>query len=102
MIRKKQYHDSLHHGDKVFTTEKDKYNIYFDFVNQIDPFMIGEYKGTHPKVMKDRIKKWKYLFDKSKSQHKLTFKDIRYRISDVIARATGIKIGEFKNYILLK
>ncbi len=102
MIAKKQYHDSLHHGDKVFTDEKDKYNIYFEFVDQIDPFMIGEFKGSHPKVMNKRIREWKYIFYKKKSKHKLTFKDLRYRISDIFANITGIRVGEYKNYKLLK
>jgi len=102
MIAKKQYHDSLHHGDKVFTDEKDRYNIYFEFVDQIDPFMIGEFKGSHPKVMNKRIREWKYIFYKKKSNHKLTFKDLRYRISDIFANITGIRVGEYKNYKLLK
>ncbi|MBU1076600.1 MAG: glycosyltransferase [Spirochaetes bacterium] len=102
MIAKKQYHDSLHHGNKVYAEEKEKYDLFFEFVNQIDPFMIGKYKGSHPKVMTPRIKKWKYIFDKRKSAHKTTFRDIRYRISDVLADLTGIRLGEYKNFKIIK
>ncbi len=102
MIAKKQFHDSLHHGDKVYNEEKEKYNIYFEFVNQIDPYMIDYFKGSHPSVMKERIKEWKYVFDKKMSKHKLSKRDIRYRISDWFANLTGIRVGEYKNYKLLK
>ncbi|MBN1899577.1 MAG: glycosyltransferase family 2 protein [Spirochaetes bacterium] len=101
MIAKKQYHDSLHHGNTVYSTRKDKYKVFFEFVDQIDPFMIKEYKGDHPAVMKDRIKNWKYEFDKKKSNHKLSFRDMRYRMTDVLANLTGIKLGEYRNYIKL-
>ena len=101
MIAKRQYHDSLHHGNKVYTTEKKKYDIYFEFINQIDPFFIGEYKGTHPSVMSKKIKEWKYEFDKSKSRHKVAKRDIKYRIMNTIDRIFGIRIGEYKNFKLL-
>ncbi len=102
MIRKKQYHDSLHHGNKIFTTDKKKYDIFFEFVNQLDPFMISYFTDTHPKVMKKRINSWKYEFDKTKSRHKLSKRDIRYRLSDIFYKITGLKIGEYKNYKLIK
>jgi len=102
MLAKKQYHDSLHHGNKVFHEEKAKYNIYFEFINQIDPFFIGEYKGTHPKVMSEKIRSWKYEFDKSKSEHKVTGRDIRFRLMNIIDRTTGIRIGEYKNFKIIK
>ncbi len=102
MIAKKQYHDSLHHGDKVFTEEKENYDMYFEFTNQIDPFVIAEFNQSQPCVMADKVKQWKYIFDKSRSRHKLSAKEIRYRASDIFARLTGIRIGEYKNFKLLK
>lgn len=102
MIAKNQYHDSLHHGNKVYNEEKEKYNIYFNFINQIDPFMIAKYKQSHPKVMSGKIKKWKYIFNKSKSRHKPSFRDIRWRLSDIFADLTGLRIGEYKNFKLIK
>ena len=92
MMSKMQYHDSLHHGSKAIKFEKSKHDVYFEYVNQIDPFVIDTFKGTHPKLMAARIKKWQYIFDKKKSRHKLSNRDIRYRISDVFARLTGIRL----------
>jgi len=99
MAAKKRYHDSLHHGDgweKEYKAEK------FDFLKHIDPAMLKKYKGSHAKVMEERITRWRGEFDISKSTHRRTFKDIKNRISDYIARKTGWKIGEYKNFILIK
>ncbi len=99
MAEKKRYHDSLHHGDnweKEFTEEE------FGYLEGIDPYMLDRFKGSHPEMMQKRIGEWRWDFDLSKSNHKLTFRDIRNRISDFIARKTGWRIGEYKNFILLK
>lgn len=99
MAEKKRYHDSLHHGngwEKEYKKEK------FDYLKHIDPAMLKKHEGNHPKVMRKRVNEWQGKFDISQSTHKLTFKDIRNRISDFIARRTGWKIGEYKNFILIK
>jgi len=99
MAAKKRYHDSLHHGNgwvKEYKKEK------FDYFKHIDPATLNKYNGSHPQVMEERIAKWQGEFDISKSTHRLTFKDIRNRISDSIARKTGWRIGEYKNFILIK
>jgi len=99
MAAKKRYHDSLHHGNgwaKEYKKEK------FDYLEHIDPAMLRKYNGSHPRVMEERIGKWQREFDISKSTHKLTFKDIRNRFSDSLARKTGWRIGEYKNFILMK
>lgn len=102
MLAKKQFHDSLHHGSKADTEQKQKHEIFWEFVDQIDPFMIAEFNKTHPRIMKEKVKKWPYDFDKNKSRHKLTGQDIRYRSSDIFANITGIRLGEYKNFKLLK
>ncbi len=98
MLQKKKVQDILHHK----TVDEEKYKVYFEFVDQIDPFMITEYTGTHPQVMEKRIKEWKYVFDKKKSKHKLSLRDIRYRISDVLADVIGYRMGEYRNFKLMK
>lgn len=108
MAEKKRYHDSLHHGNKWSKEYRKK---EFDYLVHIDPYMLEEFKGTHPEVMREKAENWKWKLDLprtravqglTKSTHKLTFKDIRYRISDFIARHTGWRIGEYRNFILLK
>jgi len=99
MAEKKRYHDSLHHGngwENEYKGEK------FDYYEYIDPWMLKKYNGNHPKIMEKRINEWQEKYDISKTTHRLTFKDIRNRVSDFIARKTGWKIGEYKNFILIK
>ncbi len=102
MIAKKAYQDSLHHKNRIYNKEIEKKRLFFDFINQIDPFIINDFKKTHPEVMKDKVKKWKYVFDKSKSTHKLSSKEIRHRVVNIMYRIFKIKIGEYRNYKLIK
>lgn len=58
------------------------------------------FKGTHPKVMEQRLKRlnWKFSFDPTKSK-KLP---LRKRILNAVFKKTGWHIGEFKNYNLIR
>lgn len=99
MAAKKRYHNSLHHGDKDGNKEAQE-RFYYE--NHIDPFMVDKYSGSHPEVMSDRIENWDYPFQPEKFDYSLNFKDIRYRVTDVIADLTGLRIGEYKNFKLLR
>jgi hypothetical protein len=69
----------------------------FDF-SKIDS--LARFKESHPKVMEQRLKRlqWHFVFDPTKSVKSST----RRQILDFIYKKTGLHIGEFKNYILLK
>ncbi|MFH1415320.1 MAG: glycosyltransferase family 2 protein [Elusimicrobiota bacterium] len=99
MADKNRYHDSLHHGDENSETEKED-RFYYE--EHIDSNMVGGFRGTHSSVMRDRIENWKYKFEPKKHKRKITLKDIRYRITDIIDNLTGIKIGEYRNYKLIR
>lgn len=99
MAAKKRYHDSLHHGNDW---NKEYKSGEYDYLKHIDPAMLKKYTESHPGVMQERISRWQGEFDISKSTHQLTFKDIRNRISDFIAKKTGWRIGEYKNFVLIK
>lgn len=68
----------------------------FDYA-QIDS--LEKFEGTHPAVMQQRIRQmnWKFSFDPT--QKKLSFKE---RVSRWVEQVTGVRIGEYKNYKLLK
>lgn len=68
----------------------------FDY-STVDSLAI--FDGTHPKIMQERMKRmnWDFKFDISKKQFIL-----RYRIMHWIESLTGWRIGEYKNYRLLK
>lgn len=73
-------------------------NYEFDYSNA---HRLEKFSGTHPAVIKARIKvsNWKFSFDPVKLQRKMS---LRYRILDKIEQITGWRIGEYKNYTLLR
>jgi len=68
----------------------------FDY-SKVDSLAL--FKGTHPEVMQERINKknWKFSFDPTKRNLSL-----RVRILEVIENLTGWRIGEYRNYKILK
>lgn len=68
----------------------------FDY-SQIDS--LKKFGGTHPKVMQNRIDamNWRFSFDPT--QKKLSFKN---KLLMAIEKWTGWRIGEYRNYYLIK
>jgi hypothetical protein len=98
MGNKKKYHDAIHHGDKKIDFKEDR----FYYEEHIDPYLVSEFQDTHPLIMKDRIDNWKFEFEPDKFNYKTSSKDIRKRMTDKIDKITSWKIGEYKNYKLIK
>lgn len=69
----------------------------FDFSN-VDS--VALFKETHPKVMEQRLKRltWKFSFDPTKAKKE----SLRRRFLNLIYKQTGVHIGEFKNYNLIR
>ncbi len=84
----KMWHDDEWMKKNIATVEE------FDYSN-ID--LLGEYKGTHPKIFQERIKKanWNFVYDKTKV--KTNFK---YQFLFWVEKLTGWRVGENRNYIL--
>jgi hypothetical protein len=89
---KLNFQDKLYHGDGVKQREE-----AYDFSKEADA--VFPFEGTHPQVIQKRIaqKSWDFNFDASKNKFKL--KD---KIKMTIERWTGHRLGEFKNYEVLK
>ncbi len=70
-------------------------NEIFDY-SHIDKLEL--FHGTHPKVMQKRIeeKNWKFEIDLSKDNRKW-----KTKLLDAFEKLTGIRLFEYKNYILL-
>jgi hypothetical protein len=69
----------------------------FDYGNAIN---LKVYQGTHPKVMHERIRQsnWKFDIDvKRRQTHSL-----RQRFLQKVFEFTGLRIGEYKNYVRVK
>jgi hypothetical protein len=96
MQDKQMEFQKLWHSDKWVDKNVTK-GAEFDF-SQIDS--VALFLGTHPKVMEERIKRlnWKFIFDPSKAKKE----SLRRRILDKIYKSTGVHIGAFKNYIIVR
>lgn len=68
----------------------------FDYSN-ID--FLKVFEGTHPKVMEERIKQKNWYFEHDMSNKTFSLKT---RLLYWFEKTTGIRIGEYKNYTLLK
>ncbi len=95
MKKKSDYFHRFWHDDNWLEDKIDKeVDFGFEFDGELEKF-----NGTHPKLMYDIIKQqdWQFIYDKSKIRQSL-----RERILNSIEKRTGWRIGEYKNYILLK
>ncbi len=81
--------------DDDYAKKNEPVDLPFDY-SQIDSLRI--FKGEHPKVMQERVRKinWRFAYDPT--QRKLGIKERASRWWESI---TGIRIGEYKNYIKL-
>jgi len=92
---KQQNFNKLWHSDNWVDNHVSKVEE-FDY-SEIDSLSIFE--GSHPRVMQDRVRKvnWKFSFDPT--QKRLSFKN---KLLQRIENISGWRIGEYKNYRILK
>ncbi len=92
---KQQNFNKLWHSDQWISQHVSDVEE-FDY-SQIDSLEL--FKGTHPKVIQERIKQtnWNFSFDPTKL--KLSAKE---KFSRIVEKWTGYRIGEYKNYKLLR
>ncbi len=86
----KMWHDDNWMKENIPVVEE------FDYTN-ID--LLDEFKGTHPALYKERISKanWKFEYDRSKINISVKNKFLHF-----IEKSFGWRVGENRNYILLK
>jgi hypothetical protein len=96
MRRKQEAFSSLYHDDQ-WIRENISREEEFDY-SQIDS--LSRFEGTHPEVMQNRIRRLNWTFDHDLSKNYLT---LRERLKRVASRLLfGYRIGEYRNYKLLK
>lgn len=88
---KQEYFNKLWHNDEWVDREVPK-GESFDY-SQIDSLAL--FKEEHPEVMKDRIarRNWQFSFDPTKTRLPL-----KSRFLHGVERATGWRVGEYRNY----
>ena len=89
--KQKNFHKMWH--DDAWMKENIPDTTEFDY-SVID--VLAPFKGTHPKVLADRLKRYNWKFDFDPAKIKLSLKD---KLLLSIERSTGYRIGEYKNYI---
>ncbi|MCD4747437.1 MAG: hypothetical protein K8R58_14165 [Bacteroidales bacterium] len=92
---KQESFNKLWHNDDWVDKNIKKYDE-FDY-SMIDS--LARFNGTHPKVIQERIKNqnWKFSFDPIRKNFSLKTKFLYF-----IEKYTGWRVGEYKNYRLLK
>ena len=90
---KLNFQDKMYHGDQVKQRQES-----YDFSKEADA--VYPFEGTHPAVMQARIerKNWHFDFDPIR-QNRFKLKD---RFKMFIEKWTGYRVGEFKNYVIVK
>jgi len=81
-----------HEKDKLEEQPKEEFNYHI--VDRVTKFL-----GTHPKVMTEAIARHDFIFEHDKSQAIWDKKD---KLVQPLEDLLKIRIGEYKNYILLK
>ncbi len=97
LVRKGQNFNQFYHPD-AFIDENVIETYQFDYGNAD---MLLVFKDTHPAVMQNRIKamNWQLDIDLKKARKKMT---TRRKILEKIENITGWRIGEYKNYKIVK
>jgi len=90
---KTEFMDKLYHGDEAAKTDAYQYKRFWG---------LNEYKGTHPKVMKERIQSKGWNWDLKNSPFVFTFGDVKKVTLDLFEKLTGHRLFEFRNYRLIK
>ena len=75
---------------------------HYEKLNEFDYAEINsleKYRGTHPEIMQGRIARmnWEFNFDPSRNTYSM-----KERLSNWVEKISGIRPGEYRNYILLK
>ncbi len=83
-------------NDAIAEQIKKEYDEHFDY-SGIDS--LASFTGTHPAVMHERIERVSWQFDFDIRRKKLSLKN---RIRFFIEHLTGVRIGEYRNFKLLK
>ncbi|MDP2385918.1 MAG: glycosyltransferase family 2 protein [Bacteroidota bacterium] len=88
--KQKNFHKMWHDDNWMKENIADTAEFDYSIIDVLAPF-----KGTHPKVLEERLKRynWKFEFDSKKI--KLSLKD---KVLLGIERGTGYRVGEYKNY----
>lgn len=95
--KKQKFFNRLWHSDdwiKDNVGDGNRYN--YEEIDELSPFT-----DSHPSVMKSRVERqdWDFKHDRETSRQ---FAPIKHRILNKFEKLTGYRVGEYKNFKLLK
>jgi hypothetical protein len=95
MQKKSNFFNSFWHDDNWLKKHLPK-KEEFDY-NQVDA--VKKFEGTHPQLMHLKVQQqdWEFTFDPSKSRF-----TPKGKVLHIIEKKTGLRIGEYKNYRIVK
>lgn len=93
MAKKKETFEKLYHGQEHKQEKEFEYNKVFG---------LKKYLGDHPELMARWIAENRNDLSLDTLKPEFKAKHIRMAISDYIESLTGVRLGEFKNYRLVK
>ena len=96
MRRKQLAFSQLYHDDQWLEANVPK-EEEFDY-SQIDS--LARFTGKHPAVMEERIRRLNWKFDHDLSKNRLSLREKLKRIASLLL--LGYRVGEYKNYKLLR
>ncbi|MDP4290199.1 MAG: glycosyltransferase family 2 protein [Bacteroidota bacterium] len=91
----KQYHFNQYWGNEKWEKDNETISEPFDY-SQTDS--VAWFKGTHPKVLQERIKMMNWEFDIDPTRKKFS---PTYRFLHWVEEKTGWRIGEYRNYKII-
>lgn len=96
LVKKGQNFETFYNPDAV--VQEVPVTASFDYGNAD---ILKHFKGTHPAVMQNRIAKanWKFSIDPTKAKNNDSF---RIKLLLKVYALTGIRVGEYKNYKIIK
>jgi hypothetical protein len=97
-VEKAKNHSTYFRGKKA--TKNFPIDPQEKFFYNTDRYLLSEFKGTHPAVMKERISAFKDTFDINRCLS--GFRPNRKNFRTFLYRTFGLTPGEYRNYFLLK
>jgi len=91
----KQDYFNRYWDNKLPCNDQNMIKEAFDY-SQTDS--VAWFRGTHPQVLQERIKKMNWTFDVDPTQKKFSLK---YRFLHWIEKKTGWRVGEYRNYTII-
>jgi hypothetical protein len=102
MKAKTYFMDQLYHGDPTARDAAEGRPYTGDNYRYKKIWGLAPFRGTHPRVMLERIRAKGWNWDLANSPLVFTWRDTKKVVLDLFERATGVRLFEYRSYRLIK